>query len=268
MSDQHPTGRPKHDLRVTVLQQALVWQDGNANRKAFGELILKLAGKTDLIALPEMFTAGFSMDTEKVAEQPQGVTLDWMRAMAAESGAVIVGSYGVLSEQGVVNRLIWMRPDGTHVHYDKRHLFRMAGEHKRYAAGAERVIVDLKGWRCCPMTCYDLRFPVWCRNRNDYDLLIFVANWPAARAYHWRSLLVARAIENLSCLVAVNRVGEDGNGHAYSGDSMILDAKGEALVDPMSERGLFTAVLKAADLNTYRERFPAHLDADDFTILD
>ncbi len=268
MNNQAQVASPKQNLRVTVLQQPLVWQDGAANREAFGHLIVQLKDKSDLIVLPEMFTAGFSMDTQKVAEAPEGVTLAWMQKMAAESEAVLVGSYGVSIGGNVVNRLIWMRPDGTHEHYDKRHLFRMAGEHTRYAAGSERLIVELKGWRCCPMICYDLRFPVWCRNRDDYDLQIFVANWPAARAQHWRSLLVARAIENLSCVVGVNRIGEDGNGHRYSGDSMILDAKGVTLVNPMDKRGVFTAVLKADDLREYRQRFPAHLDADHFEILD
>ncbi len=259
---------PKEDLRVSVLQQPLVWQDADANRRVFGELILGLSGKTDLIVLPEMFTAGFSMDVEKVAEPAEGPTLDWMRQMAADSGAVVTGSYGVKTEEGVVNRLVWMQADGVHAHYDKRHLFRMAGEHKRYAAGRDRLLVTLKGWRCCPMTCYDLRFPVWCRNNDDYDLLLFVANWPAARAYHWQTLLKARAIENLSFVVGVNRVGQDGKGLQYSGDSAILDMEGKALVEPASQAGAFTAILRAEELHAYRERFPAHLDADDFSIRD
>lgn len=254
------------DLTVSIIQQPLFWQDPEANRKRFAKLIAEQTQNSDLIVLPEMFTAGFSMDTQKVAEPEDGITRQWMADVAKASGAVIAGSYAVKTEQGVVNRLVWMRPDGSFECYDKRHLFRMAGEHKRYEAGDKRIIVELKGWRCCPMICYDLRFPVWCRNNDDYDLLVFVANWPAARAYHWQTLLKARAIENLSCLVGVNRVGEDGNGHAYSGDSIVLDAQGRALVDPGSEAGVFTAILNASELRQYRERFPAHLDADDFSL--
>jgi len=255
-----------NDLTVTVIQQPLVWQEPEANRARFEKLITEQAQNSDLIVLPEMFTAGFSMDTQKVAEEEDGTTRQWMAEVAKVSDAVITGSYAVKTEQGIVNRLVWMRPDGSFEYYDKRHLFRMAGEHKRYEAGDKRIIVELNGWRCCPMICYDLRFPVWCRNNDDYDLLVFVANWPAARAYHWRTLLKARAIENLSCLVGVNRVGEDGNGHTYSGDSIILDAQGSALVDPGSEAGVYTATLSASELQRYRERFPAHLDADDFSL--
>jgi len=258
---------PVEDLTVTVLQQALVWQDAVANRKAFGEAILALQEPGDLVVLPEMFTAGFSMDSEKVAEEAEGPTLSWMREMAAVSGAVVVGSYGVRARQGVVNRLVWMRPDGSFEFYDKRHLFRMAGEHERYEAGETRLVVELKGWRCCPLICYDLRFPVWCRNRDDYDLLLFVANWPAVRAFPWRTLLLARAMENISCVVGVNRVGLDGNGYAYSGDSIILDAQGRALVEPLDKEGAFTAVLSAGELRRFREKFPANLDADDFSLL-
>lgn len=258
---------PVDDLSVTVLQHDLVWQNAAANRKAFGDAILGLNKPTDLVVLPEMFTAGFSMDSEKVAEDADGPTLSWMREMAAESGAVVVGSYGVRAREGVVNRLVWMRPEGSFESYDKRHLFRMAGEHKRYLAGEERLVVELKGWRCCPLICYDLRFPVWCRNKDDYDLLLFVANWPALRAFPWRTLLLARAMENLSCVVGVNRVGVDGNGYAYSGDSIVLDAQGRALVEPLAEEGAFTAILSADDLRRFRGKFPANLDADEFSIL-
>ncbi len=264
------TKGPEQDLRVCIIQQPLVWQNPEANRQHFADLIRQQAQSTDLIVLPEMFTAGFSMDSRKVAEAADGDTLAWMRKLAIETGAVITGSFAALvndSEEAMpTNRLIWMRPNGSFETYDKRHLFRMAGEHKHYQAGKERLLVKHKGWRICPMVCYDLRFPVWCRNQDDYDLSIFVANWPAARAYHWSQLLKARAIENLACVVGVNRVGEDANGHAYSGDSIILDAQGKALVEPKSEAGVFHATLSAAELRQYRERFPAHLDADPFTL--
>ncbi|GAB3100758.1 amidohydrolase [Aestuariicella hydrocarbonica] len=259
---------PKQDLRVSIIQQSLVWQDPPANRARFGELILGQAGATDLIVLPEMFTAGFSMDSQKVAEPATGETLAWMKEMAQSTGAVITGSYAVAAKDGglPLNRLVWMRPDASYEIYDKRHLFRMAGEHKRYQAGEGRLTVELMGWRIRPLICYDLRFPVWCRNQEDYDLLIFVANWPAARAYPWSQLLKARAIENLACVVGVNRVGEDGNGHAYSGDSVVLDAMGKPVVDPGSKAGVFTVTLSAEALNSFREKFPAHLDADGFQL--
>ncbi|MBU3071500.1 amidohydrolase [Aestuariicella sp. G3-2] len=260
---------PQQDLRVSVVQNTLAWQDPESNRSRFGEMILNDTKNADLVVLPEMFTAGFSMDSKKVAEPADGDTLIWMEEMARATGAVITGSYAVADEKGGLpfNRLVWMRPDGSYETYNKRHLFRMAGEDARYQAGSERIIVELKGWRVCPLICYDLRFPVWCRNRNDYDLLVFVANWPAARSFPWSHLLKARAIENLACVVGVNRVGEDGNGHAYSGDSIVLDAKGKALVVPGSDRGVFSATLSAEELNAFREKFPAHLDADDFELL-
>ncbi len=272
---------PENDLTVSVIQQPLVWQNAPENRQRFEQLIRDNCRESDLVVLPEMFTAGFSMDSHKVAEPAEGDTLEWMRGVAREVDAVITGSFAVAAENvngesegkstedgaGLpVNRLVWMRPDGRYESYDKRHLFRMAGEHKRYQAGDQRLLVEHKGWRICPMVCYDLRFPVWCRNQNDYDLLVFVANWPAARAYHWNQLLKARAIENLACVVGVNRVGEDDNGHQYSGDSIILDAEGRALVEPLSDRGVFTATLSAQALRDYRERFPAYLDADGFCL--
>lgn len=261
----------RQDLVVSIIQQSLVWQNPEENRQRFGELIRSQCTDSDLVVLPEMFTVGFSMDSRKVAEAAQGDTLDWMRSLAREINVAITGSYAVVDDKDSqslpLNRLVWMRPDGTYETYDKRHLFRMAGEHQRYRAGEARLLVEHKGWRICPMICYDLRFPVWCRNRGDYDLSIFVANWPAARAYHWSQLLKARAIENLACVIGVNRVGEDANGHAYSGDSVILDAQGVALVEPNSEPGVFTATLSAADLSDYRERFPAYLDADEFTLI-
>jgi len=260
----------RQDLVVSVIQQSLVWQNPEENRQRFGELIRSQCAASDLVVLPEMFTAGFSMNSRLVAETVQGDTLDWMRSLASEMDVVITGSYAVVGDKDSqslpLNRLVWMRPDGHYDIYDKRHLFRMAGEHQRYQAGEKRLLVELKGWRICPMICYDLRFPVWCRNQNDYDLLVFVANWPAARAYHWSQLLKARAIENLSSVVGVNRIGEDANGHLYSGDSVILDAEGRALVEPLSEAGVFSATLSAATQQQYREHFPAFLDADDFVL--
>ncbi len=249
------------------MQQPLVWQEPESNRRSFARLASEQKDSADLIVLPEMFNAGFSMNAQKVAEEPEGDTHHWMAELATEMDAVVTGSYAVRVAGGVVNRLLWMRPDGSFEHYDKRHLFRMAGEQKRYLPGDRRLVVEHNGWRCCPLICYDLRFPAWCRNRGDYDVLLFVANWPAARSEHWKALLKARAIENLSYVVGVNRVGDDANGIAYSGDSIVLDAEGRALVEPRSSAGAFTATLSAKELMDYRERFPAHLDADEFSLL-
>lgn len=264
---------PQQDLQVSVVQTSLVWHDPKANRANLGELVGRDCKGSDVVVLPEMFTAGFSMDSKQFAEPADGPTLEWMTALARDTGAVITGSYAVLEDTDnpealPVNRLVWARPDGSFDYYDKRHLFRMAGEHNRYRSGEKRIVVELKGWRVCPLVCYDLRFPVWCRNRDDYDVLVFVANWPAARAEHWSQLLKARAIENLACVVGVNRIGEDGNGQAYSGDSAIINAQGQMLADPGCAAGVHTATLSAADFNHYRQRFPAYLDADDFTLSD
>ena len=257
----------KDKLTVTLLQQPLVWQDTTANCEAFGELARQKGRGSDLLVLPEMFNAGFSMNAAAIAEAPEGPSHRWMQQLASDLQAVVTGSYAVRIDGGVVNRLLWMRPDGSYAQYDKRHLFRMAGEHERYLAGDERLLVEIHGWRCCPMICYDLRFPAWCRNRDDYDLLLFVANWPAPRAAHWQALLKARAIENLSYVVGVNRVGEDAKGNSYQGDSVVLDAEGQPLVSAQAQAGAFTATLSAQALVQYRQRFPAHLDADPFTLL-
>ena len=258
---------PDTDLTCTLIQQPLAWQEPGVNRRMFAELIAQQAAGTDLIVLPEMFTSGFGEDIRSVAEPADGETLQWLASVAASSGAVVTGSYAVLAGDRAVNRLLWMRPDGRHEYYDKRHLFRMGGEHRRYRAGREKLLVELKGWRICPMICYDLRFPVWCRNSGDYDLMIFVANWPAARDYHWSTLLKARAIENLACVIGVNRIGKDGRGHDYCGNSVALDAMGRSLVEPGASAGVYTATFNADELNKYRQRFPAHLDADRFHII-
>jgi len=179
---------------------------------------------------------------------------------------VVTGSVRHGAADGLRNRMLWARPDGSITHYDKRHRFRMADEHPVYQAGDQRVIVELAGWRICLQICYDLRFPVWSRNRGDYDLLLYVANWPGARREHWRTLLRARAIENLSYVVGVNRVGIDGNGIEYAGDSAVLDPEGRALVDAGAEAGLFRCRLDAQKMVAYRTRFPAHRDADGFEL--
>ncbi|HET6602786.1 MAG TPA: amidohydrolase [Xanthomonadaceae bacterium] len=261
------------DLRISMVQAATVWHDAEANRTLYGNLVRPLAGATDLVVLPETFTSGFSNDAAELAEGTDGPSLAWLRALAADTGAVVTGSVVIRDGAGVYNRLIWMRPDGSHLHYDKRHLFRMAREHERYAPGCDRVLVELAGWQVCPVVCYDLRFPVFLRNRFDaaagrfdYDLMVCVANWPAPRAYAWRTLLRARAIENLACVVGVNRVGLDGNQIPYDGDSVVLDALGQPLIELGREPQVVTATLPAAPLIAHRQRFPAQLDADSFDL--
>lgn len=265
----------RQPLRVSLVQGATRWHDAAANRAYYGAFARALKGQTDLIVLPETFTSGFTNETLHNAESMQGESLAWLQSLAREVGATITGSMVIRDGERCVNRLVWMRPDGTFEVYDKRHLFRMAKEHERYAGGNERLIVELNGWRICPQVCYDLRFPVWLRNRYnasvqdrfDYDLLIFVANWPSSRRYPWSTLLRARAMENLSYVVGVNRVGIDGNDLHYSGDSVALDYLGQPLIELGSQEQVVTLTFDPAGLAAHRERFPAWMDADDFEIM-
>jgi omega-amidase len=262
------------DLRVSLVQGDTVWHDPAANRAMYADLMAPLAASTDLVLLPETFTSGFSNEALASAEGMDGPTVAWIRDQARRLGAVVTGSVQIREGDGVYNRLLWAAPDGEITHYDKRHLFRMAKEHERYASGRERLTVGLKGWRVCPLVCYDLRFPVFIRNRFgveaperfDYDLLLFVANWPSPRRHAWQTLLRARAIENLSYVAAVNRVGTDGNGHPYSGDSVALDFLGQPLLEFGAQPQVATTTLSAAALAAHRERFPAQLDADRFDL--
>ncbi len=263
-----------NDLRVSLIQAATLWHDAPGNRALYASLCQPLRGQTDLVVLPETFTSGFTNETLANAESMEGPTLPWMRSLAADLGAVVTGSVVIRAGDRFFNRLLWVRPDGSFVHYDKRHLFRMANEHQRYAGGDERLIVELNGWRICPLVCYDLRFPVWIRNRFnrsvpdrfDYDLLVFVANWPAPRRQPWRTLLRARAIENLSYVAGVNRVGMDGNELHYVGDSAIIDQVGEPIVELGAQVQVVTSTLSASALIAHRERFPAWMDADQFEL--
>ncbi len=262
------------NLRISLVQGATRWHDPDANREYYGDLIASLRDITDLVLLPETFTSGFSNEAIDRAEGMDGPTVAWLREQSARIGAAITGSVQLRVGDGVYNRMLFVTPDGGLQHYDKRHLFRYAREHERYAAGRERLTVEWKGWRICPQVCYDLRFPVFCRNRYDverpgqldYDLLLFVANWPAARAYPWKTLLRARAIENLSYVAGLNRVGTDGNGIAYSGDSAVIDFLGHPVSECTDEEVVVTTTLQAAELQAHRERFPAMLDGDAFEL--
>ena len=265
---------PTQPLRVSLVQGDTRWHDAAANRDYYGARVRALRGQSDLIVLPETFTSGFSNDAIGRAETMQDESVAWIAALAREVDAVVTGSMVIRDGERVYNRLLWARPDGSVAHYDKRHLFRMAGEHHRYADGHEKLLVELQGWRVCPLVCYDLRFPVWSRNRFDhgagrfdYDLLLYVANWPSARRYAWSTLLRARAIENLSYVAGVNRVGVDGNDLHYAGDSIVLDFLGQPLVELGAQPQSVTVTLSAAALAAHRERFPAQLDADRFELL-
>ena len=263
-----------HDLRISLVQGATRWHDPAGNRDYYGDLIKPLAHTTDLVILPETFTSGFSNEAIDQAETMDGPTVAWIREQAERLQAAVTGSVQLRTDEGVFNRLLWATPDGGLQYYDKRHLFRYAGEHKRYAAGDKRLTVEWKGWRINPLVCYDLRFPVYSRNRYnverkdalDFDLQLFVANWPSARAYPWKTLLRARAIENLCYVAAVNRVGVDGNGLDYSGDSALIDFLGQPVVENTGQEGVLSSVASAAALIAHRERFPAMLDGDTFLL--
>jgi len=254
------------NLDIALVQTTLVWHDRTANLQHF-EGLLEQARGADLIVLPEMFTTGFSMDSAGQAEPEHGPTSKWLRCQAAKLNAVITGSVIIQAADGSYrNRLLWAQPDGQVLHYDKRHLFRMADEHQHYTAGEQRALFDVKGWKVRPLICYDLRFPVWSRDADGTDLLLYTANWPGARRGHWNRLLPARAIENLCYVAAVNRIGTDGKGFAYTGDSQVLDFQGETLFGAGEADGVFRTTLSAVDLAAYRERFPAYRDADGFSL--
>lgn len=254
------------DLSVTLIQTPLYWEDAVANRAMLEEKIGSI-DKTDVIVLPEMFTTSFTNNASKLAEHSNLHTFKWMKQVAAQSGACVVGSYAVKVGEQYHNRLLWMQPDGIFYTYDKRHSFRMSDEHKVYTSGEKQLVVEYKGWKIAPFICYDLRFPVWSRNtENKYDLAIYVANWPAARAHAWKTLLPARAIENLSYVIGLNRIGIDGLGLDYAGDSVVHDFKGMPLVELNSVEKIETVVLSKKALNDFREVFPAYLDGDGFEL--
>ena len=254
------------NLSVGLVQAELLWESPDANRQRFEQVLHGSSEQLDLIVLPEMFNSGFSMDAAGTAETMDGPTVRWLQQMAQLKQAALCGSLAIAEDGKVFNRLVFAEPDGALHYYDKRHLFRMASEQERYAAGASRRIINWRGWRICPQVCYDLRFPVWSRNREDYDLLLYVANWPQQRSRHWRQLLIARAIENLTGVVGVNRVGVDGNDIHYSGDSLAIDANGELLLDTRDTVGLHRCTFDWQAQQDYRRSFPTYIDADSFTL--
>jgi omega-amidase len=258
------------NLNITIIQTSLFWEDSEKNIKHFDQLLSSQAGKTDLIVLPEMFNTGFSMNSAKLAQQMNGDVIKWMQKKSAELNCCITGSSIIKENDNYYNRLIWMQPDGVFYTYDKRHLFRMAQEHNYYSPGTQKILPEIKGWKICPLICYDLRFPVWSRNgmgENRYDLLIYIANWPEARRNAWSSLLIARAIENQCYVAGVNRIGSDGKGISYSGDSAVIDPKGNVIsqTKPFEEKAE-TIELNKRELEDFREKFPVESDADNFNI--
>lgn len=252
------------DLKVTLIQADLVWEDIEANLAAFEERIDSLADDTHLIVLPEMFTTGFSMHAPAVAEDMQGRTVSWLKDVARRRNVDVVGGSMIREGDRYANRLLWASPDGGLNWYDKRHLLGVAGEDRVYSRGWEKLTITLRGWRICPFICYDLRFPIWLRNLDTppYDLALFIANWPSSRAYHWRTLLTARAIENQCFVVGVNRIGTDGNGNAHSGDSSVIDPLGDLLFQKKDGPAVHTATLQYASLKECRQTFPVLSDAD------
>lgn len=263
------------ELKVTLVQCDLRWEDPQANCQMLEEILGDLGSDdTDLIVLPEMFATGFTMNSREMAEPMEtSQSVAWICEQAEQRGCVMTGSIAVQQEGQYYNRMIWAEPGKAPLHYDKRHLFRMAGEHERYGMGQCRVVVELKGFRLLLTVCYDLRFPVWLRQQPteqdhfEYDALLCVANWPAPRRQPWRTLLQARAIENLCYVIGVNRVGQDAKGLEYAGDSMLVDFKGEPVLDrPRNEPFIETVTLDRDALSEFREKFPAWMDGDRFEV--
>ena len=255
-------------LNVTLVQSHIHWHDIEANLEHFGSLILSINRDNDLIVLPEMFTTGFTMTPAVLSEDMNGKTIVRMKEWSRSTGADVTGSI-IVSENGhFFNRLIWVKPDGSVSYYDKRHLFRMAGEDKIYTRGEADPVIELKGWRIRTGICYDLRFPVWSRNINSgYDIFVYSANWPAARQEHWDILLRARAVENQCYVLGVNRTGNDGKGTAYTGGSAVTGFRGETLAHAGTESNVIHAVLERDTLMDYRDTFPVWMDGDRFTCL-
>jgi len=276
-------------LTITGIQANLHWEDRSANLKMFEEKIHSIKQPTEIIVLPEMFSTGFSMKPEKLAEPMDGETVSWMKRIAAEKKIILTGSV-IIKETGQTetvrpvyyNRLIWMMPNGQFGYYDKRHLFAYADEDQHYTAGNKRLIASVKGWKTNLMVCYDLRFPVWARQNLipshspqvesgvkplEYDVLIYVANWPERRIHAWKTLLQARAIENQCYVVGLNRVGEDGNKISHPGNSMVVDPLGEVIYSAKNEEEVFTVTLDRSHLEAVREKFPFWKDADEFKII-
>ena len=259
-------------LTITTIQSNLIWEDKAANRSMLQQKIDNIAEKTEIVILPEMFTTGFSMQPELFAETMDGETVEWMKTVSNKNSIVLTGSVMIEEAGKFYNRLIWMLPNGQYGHYDKRHLFAYGEEDQHYTSGNKRLIASVKGWKINLMVCYDLRFPVWARQKPDngeaeYDVLIYVANWPERRSHAWKTLLCARAIENQCYVIGVNRVGDDAKNIHYSGNTLVIDPMGQVLYHMADEEDINTITLSKDKLTEVRTKFPFLNDADDFAIL-
>lgn len=265
-------------ITFTLIQTVLHWEDKEANLRMLEEKIMQIKEKTQVVVLPEMFSTGFSMKAEALAETMNGQTVQWMKNVAAKKRVIITGSVIIEEDGAYYNRLIWMLPNGQYGVYNKRHLFAYAGEHEHYTPGNQRFIASVNGFKINLLVCYDLRFPVWSRQvavRDDegkaeapeYDILVYVANWPERRSHAWKTLLQARAIENQCYVIGVNRVGEDGNGFYHSGDSAVINPMGETLYTKAHEEAIFTITLQKDELQKVREKLPFWRDADPFLLI-
>lgn len=255
-----------NELRICLVQADLAWENRNQNLAHLRQMV-EQSPSTDIVFLPEMFASGFTMNAAECAEAPDGESVQWMKGLARAQNTAVTGSLIIAENGNYYNRLFWVEPNGKTLTYNKRHLFSLAGEEKVFTPGTTNILIEYKGWRIRPQICYDLRFPVWCRNTDDYDLLFFVANWPDRRVRHWQQLLHARAIENQSFVVGVNRVGEDGNGIEHSGHSAVINPLGEMVssIAP-SKEGVEVITLNKSDLTEVRSRFSFLADRDGFEI--
>jgi predicted amidohydrolase len=253
-------------ISVSIIQSDIIWEDRLSNLENYQNKINQIES-TDLIVLPEMFTTGFSMNPKDISETMSGETIQWMKTNASKMNSVICGSIIIEEEDKYFNRFIWVNPDGSIHHYDKKHLFSFAGENENYTPGSKKLIIEYKGWKICPLICYDLRFPVWSRNSEDYDLLIYVANWPDKRKLAWKTLLTARAIENQCYVIGVNRIGKDIKNY-YSGDSSLINALGETLYTNSHIEDIYTTTISKYDLDKVRNQLPFLNDKDNFKIID
>lgn len=257
----------KNDLFIAGIQAPLVWENPVENRNYFEEKINSLSDEIDIVVLPEMFTSGFTMNAQKVAEKMDGVTISWMQKLASKKNLAIVGSLVIEEENHFYNRLVFVHPSKKIDFYDKHHTFTLAGEDKIYTSGKKKTIIDFQGWKICGLICYDLRFPVWARNTENYDLLLYMASWPIARIKAWDTLLKARAIENMSYVIGVNRIGKDDNGYEYCGDSLIIDYLGTQLSDlQYNEEGIIVSKINKKDQENTREKLGFLKDKDSFSI--
>lgn len=256
------------NLKISCIQADLAWENIDQNLAKFSQLLYQVPLDSEMVILPEMFTTGFSMNSANLAEPMDGKTFNWLKTEAKKHKKIILGSAIIQDENKYYNRCITMFPDGKFYTYDKGHLFRMEKEHEDFTKGDSKTIFEHKDWRINTMICYDLRFPIWSRNIGDYDLLIYIASWPESRREVWNTLLKARAIENQAYVVGVNRIGKDGEGISYSGDTVIIDPKGQIIEKAQDyKEEIISAELSLNELNAFREKFPVFLDADKFKIL-